>query len=180
MTRLVVYEALEGPAVSRGASAEFGRDLVRRLATCGVAASVLVADPMNPMPFKQRLDAALEQQASHAVLVVQAMGGNLGANSEVRVALKVADVRVAEPLWEADGTTFFARNRLQDGAAFSILVVTKLRDDGVLSGCRAEAYPGCLEDRRRELMVSTTPQTPSTYPRKPARRCEVAAPGSVP
>ena len=115
------------------------------------------------------------------MLVVQAMGGKLGATSEVRVALKIADVRVAEPRWEADGTTFFARGRPQDGAAFSILVVTKLRDDGVLSGCRPEAYPGCLEDRRRELMKSTAPQTPSTtYPRKPPRRCDVEAPGSAP
>lgn len=172
--RLVVYDALQ-------VSADVGRDLVERLATCGVAASVVVADPMDPTPLERRLDAALAQQAAHTMLIVRATGGELGAISEVRVALEIVDVEIAKPLWEASGTAFFRYGHVEDGVAFSTLVVTKLRDDGVLSGCRTnEVYPGCREDQRRDLAKLSAPREPlAERHREPPRRCDVTVTGSA-
>jgi hypothetical protein len=155
LRRLVVYADLEGPGVGHPASVEFEQSVVHRLGRCGVDARVVSADRMDPTPPASRVEAALAAFEAHAVMVVQAAGGEINrADNRLNVKLELADVRRPRPSWLADGSAYFSSSDPDggDGAAFAMLVVTRLRDDGVLTGCRRdEAYPGCLEDRRRAL-----------------------------
>jgi len=168
LTRLVVYEDLEGPAVTHAASTEFARDVVQRLATCGVAARVVAKDRMDPTPTERRVEAALARLDAHAVLIVQATGGEVGERtSGLRVKLNLSEIGAALPTWEASASTFFSEDDAGAGAAVSTLIITRLRDDGVLTRCRPdEAYPGCREDRHHRQQRDGTP----------VPRCHVAAP----
>jgi hypothetical protein len=172
LTRLVVYSDLEGPAVTHAASAEFERGVVQRLGTCGVEARVVSADRMDPTPPERRVEAALARLETHAVMVVKAAGGELktGWRSPNRLTakLELTDVRTRRATWVADATAYFSTaDAGTDGDAFAALLVTRLRDDGVLTRCRpGEAYPGCFEDRRQAEQAQL-----------PAPRCDVASSG---
>lgn len=187
LTRLVVYSDLEGPAVTHTASMEFERGVVQRLGTCGVDARVVSADRMDPTPPESRVEAALAQLETHTVMIVKAEGGELATGpgrsvNRVTALLELKDVRTRHTTWLADATAYFSTADAgeTDGAAFATLLVTRLRDDGVLTRCRpGEAYPGCFEDRRHALEArlrhASSEVRYATKPKVP--RCDVASSG---
>src|SRR5262245_15273981 len=118
ITRLLVYSELAGPAVTHAASKEFERGVTQRLGTCGVEARVLPVDRMDPTPLATRVEQALAQLDTHAVMIVKAMGGELGVDSgranRVSAKLELTDVRTRHSLWAADASAYFSRG---DGSA---------------------------------------------------------------
>ena len=134
------------------ASTAFEAEVVRRLTACGVEARVVSADPMDPTPLDAQIGATLAQLQTDAVMIVKAMGGEIGSPNQLRAKLLLTDVETHERTWFAYASAYFSNGDAAgaDAAAFATLVVTRLRDDGVLTRCKAgEAYPGCFDDLRR-------------------------------
>jgi hypothetical protein len=155
ITQLVVYSDIEGPAVTHVASTAFEAGIVRRLNACGVEARVVSADRMDPTPPDARIGPVLAQLQTGAVMIVKATGGELKPSTNLlQVKLALTDVETHETTWAADASAYFSTGdaAAADGAKFATLLVTRLRDDGVLTHCKpGEAYPGCFDDLRRAL-----------------------------
>jgi hypothetical protein len=163
ITRLVVYSDIEGPAVTHLASTAFEEGVVRRLTACGVEARFVSADRMDPTPLDARIGAVLAQQQASAVMFVKAAGGELGSTNWLHVKLDLIDIRTDKATWVADASAYFSSGDTSeaDGARFATLLVTRLRDDGVLAHCKpGEAYPGCFDDLRRALAARQRPSSP--------------------
>jgi hypothetical protein len=152
-----VYSDIEGPEVTPLASTAFEAGVVRRLTACGVEARVVSADRMDPTPPDARIYAVLAQLQPEAVMTVMHVGGEveLRPNTNLlRARLDLTDIRTHETMWVADALAYFSTGDSSeaDGAKFATLLVTRLRDDGVLTHCKpGEAYPGCFDDLRRAL-----------------------------
>lgn len=157
--RMVLFMNLASPAVDQAGATSFASNLVSRLASCGVTTTVVTHDPMDMKTSEQRVDAAATEMSSHVLMIVKAVGGNLGSSANpdgprtVNVKLGVFDAERNVETWQATGLAEFTPGRGErDGVMFAREVATRLRDDGILTGCQAtEVYPGCREDLKRAI-----------------------------
>lgn len=173
ITRLVVYSDIESPAMTHVASTAFEAGMVRRLAACGVEARIVSADRMDLTPPEARVEAALARLEASAVMNVKATGGEVGDPSLLYITLDLTDVRTRERTWVAGASAYFSASDTagaRDGAAFATLLVTRLRDDGVLTHCKpGETYPGCFDDLRQALAARQRAVDPGAA--EPLPRC---------
>lgn len=121
--------------------------LVQRLGSCGVRARVLTGRPAQLEPGSEAVKvvqpvAVMSIELASPPLIQQNVGVDAAQVSAV-FALKLEDIASHQTTWVARSKLAFHLSYVQAdatlGAWFATQIVSRLRDDGVLTGCPAAA-----------------------------------------
>jgi hypothetical protein len=146
--RLLVFESVERPGFGHDMHQGFVVALTKRLSMCGVTARLLQADASEVDPAA-RVAKNIQEFQADAVLLIRGAGGSVvnggSGGSELIFELKLIETASQRMTWQAksefvrSGTDSF-NNTDRDtdsGATFGTSIVSRLRDDRVLTECPA-------------------------------------------
>jgi hypothetical protein len=172
IVRLLVIASVEPRFFPDAMFDGFADALTHRLASCGIQSTVLYRDPMA-IDFDDRVAAEVQRAAPSALLTMRATGSNVrltgrrgdgGFIGPLSFDLTMLDAASNATTWRATSTMEVSIGRDWSfraiaGATFATSIVSRLRDDGVLSGCPAPQAgwptitppPGCVQQRQRML-----------------------------
>jgi hypothetical protein len=125
--------------------------LTKRLAACQVASTILEHDPMA-LDAADDLRTAMKEFQPTTLMAISKAAGNLIVNGTTTLStnFEVFEAKSETVIWAA--STIARVSDAASATAFATRVITRLRDDGVLTRCPlGESYPGCREDRRQAL-----------------------------
>lgn len=143
VTRLVIFESVQSPFFAGDVYRGFVEGLESRFASCGVPTSIARISALDLDP-DQRIATRIETVQASSALLVTAEGGtrtryNGLDQNELRFTLKLLDVGSNKVMWMAESKFSMQTSRMTDdvgtGARFAASIVSRLRDDGILTGC---------------------------------------------
>jgi hypothetical protein len=143
VTRLVLFESVQSPFFGGDLYRGFVEGMTSQLARCGVTASIEQIGALDLDP-DQRIASTIESFRASSAMLVTASGGDRTRSNGVdhqklRFTLKLLDVASNKVTWMAESKLSMARSWATDdvgtGARFATSIVSRLRADGVLTGC---------------------------------------------
>jgi len=149
--RLVVFESVERPGFGHDMHLGFVVALTKRLSTCGVTARLLQAESSDLDPAA-RVASNIQEFQADAVLLIRAAGGSVvndrsdgNTDSALIFELKLIETASQRMTWQAKSQFTHSGgasinntdNDIDSGASFGTSIVSRLRDDRVLTGCPA-------------------------------------------
>jgi hypothetical protein len=173
VTRLVIFGSagrMFGGSMNRG----FEAGLTSRLATCGVATSIVHMSALD-LDADARIAAVIAKFRASSVMSIATDGGlverglNGGLLDTLWFKLKLLDTTSSKAAWIAQVRFEVEKNFVSNdqgvGVRFATSIIARLRDDGILTRCPAPNVPWpavewpdevdpaheCLQERRRIL-----------------------------
>lgn len=149
--RLLVFEGIERPGFGHDMHLGFVVALTKRLSMCGVTARLLQADASAVDPTA-RVTSSIQEFQADAVLLIGAAGGSVvndasggSTDSALIFELKLFETASLRMTWRArsqfrrSGASSSSNtdSDIDAGASFGTSIVSRLRDDRVLTGCPA-------------------------------------------
>lgn len=147
--RLLVFESVERPGFGHDMHLGFVAALTKRLSMCGVTARLLQAESSDPDPAA-RVAKNIQEFQADALLLIRGAGGSVvhgdgNTDSALIFELKLIETASQRMTWHAKSQ--FVRSGIasindtdrdiDSGASFGTSIVSRLRDDHVLTGCPA-------------------------------------------
>jgi len=167
VTRLVVFETVESPFFNHQMHRGFVVGLTKRMASCGVEASVEHLSELE-LDRDQRRTSAVTAARAGAMLMIDAAGGKRtvsgnSSNDVLRFDLRLVDVATKQVPWSGEANLerlqSWATDELGSGAQFATALVERMRDDGVLTRCPAKAASWPAIDASKSDVPEPNPDT---------------------
>lgn len=144
VTRLLIFEDVESSLSAGDLYRGFVERVKSGLTSCGVTASI--EQVRGPVDLNQLVAGPIENYHASSVMLIEADGGedihnrrNGTDTYKLRFKLRLLDVVSNKVTWMAESkvymTTSWASDDVENGGRFAAAIVSRLQDDGVLTGC---------------------------------------------
>jgi len=143
VTRLLIFEDLQHAFYSADLYGGFVERVKSGLTSCGVTASIEQAPGL--VNFNELVAGPIETFHASSVMLIFSEGEDVHHPSngtdtyKLRFKLKLLDVVSNKVMWAAESkvymTTSWTTDDVENGARLGAAIVSRLQDDGVLTGC---------------------------------------------